>query len=77
MLAALTTGKCGEAFSLESLELLGDAFLKFAVSLQLFLVYDKKHEGQLSVRRSRAICNHTLHKLGESCGLPVSNCIRQ
>ncbi|XP_010261807.1 PREDICTED: endoribonuclease Dicer homolog 3a isoform X2 [Nelumbo nucifera] len=64
ILEALTTLRCCEKFSLERLELLGDSVLKYAVSCNLFLKYPKEHEGQLSARRSRAVCNSTLHKLG-------------
>ncbi|XP_043722965.1 endoribonuclease Dicer homolog 3a isoform X2 [Telopea speciosissima] len=64
ILEALTTLRCCEKFSLERLELLGDSVLKYAVSCHLFLRYPKKHEGQLSARRSWAVCNSTLHKLG-------------
>ncbi|KAK7410183.1 hypothetical protein VNO78_00768 [Psophocarpus tetragonolobus] len=64
ILQALTTLRCAESFSMERLELLGDSVLKYAVSCHLFLKYPKKHEGQLSSRRSSAVCNSTLHKLG-------------
>ncbi|XP_061374875.1 endoribonuclease Dicer homolog 3a isoform X2 [Gastrolobium bilobum] len=64
ILEALTTLRCCENFSMERLELLGDSVLKYAVSCQLFLEYPNKHEGQLSARRSRAVRNSTLHKLG-------------
>lgn len=49
---------------MERLELLGDSVLKYAVSCHLFLKYPKKHEGQLSSRRSWAVCNATLYKVG-------------
>ncbi|PRQ25534.1 putative ribonuclease III post-transcriptional gene silencing PAZ-Argonaute family [Rosa chinensis] len=64
ILEALTTLRCCENFSLERLELLGDSVLKYAVSSYLFLKYPEKHEGQLTARRTRAICNSNLHKLG-------------
>ncbi|XVF35247.1 hypothetical protein REPUB_Repub18cG0129200 [Reevesia pubescens] len=64
ILEALTTLRCCESFSMERLELLGDSVLKYAVSCHLFLRYPNKHEGQLSARRSWAVCNSTLHKLG-------------
>ncbi|CAJ1973600.1 unnamed protein product [Sphenostylis stenocarpa] len=64
ILEALTTLRCSESFSMERLELLGDSVLKYVVSCHLFLKYPKKHEGQLSARRSLAVCNSTLHKLG-------------
>ncbi|XP_007012461.2 PREDICTED: endoribonuclease Dicer homolog 3 [Theobroma cacao] len=64
ILEALTTLRCCESFSMERLELLGDSVLKYAVSCHLFLRYPKNHEGQLSAKRSWAVCNSTLHKLG-------------
>ncbi|XVE70817.1 hypothetical protein DITRI_Ditri10aG0101000 [Diplodiscus trichospermus] len=64
ILEALTTLRCCESFSMERLELLGDSVLKYAVSCHLFLRYPNKHEGQLSAKRSWAVCNSTLHMLG-------------
>ncbi|XP_073304359.1 endoribonuclease Dicer homolog 3b isoform X1 [Primulina huaijiensis] len=64
ILEALTTLRCIERFSMERLELLGDAVLKYAASCHLFLKYPKKHEGQLSSHRSRIVSNSTLHKFG-------------
>ncbi|KAH0969724.1 hypothetical protein GBA52_028320 [Prunus armeniaca] len=64
ILEALTTLRCCENFSLERLEFLGDSVLKYVVSSHLFLKYPEKHEGQLTARRTRAICNANLHKLG-------------
>uniref|UniRef100_A0A2N9FHP3 Uncharacterized protein n=1 Tax=Fagus sylvatica TaxID=28930 RepID=A0A2N9FHP3_FAGSY len=69
ILEALTTLRCCENFSMERLELLGDSVLKYSVSCHLFLKYPEKHEGQLSARRSWAVCNATLHKLGTDCKL--------
>nr|AJA90756.1 Dicer-like 3 [Cycas revoluta] len=70
IMEALTTLRCLESFSFERLELLGDSFLKYAVSRHLFLKYEKKHEGQLSTRRSWAISNATLHRIAMTCNLP-------
>lgn len=56
---------------MERLELLGDSVLKYAVSCYLFLNYPEKHEGQLTARRSWAVCNATLHKLGTAHKLQV------
>ncbi|GMN63272.1 hypothetical protein TIFTF001_032343 [Ficus carica] len=64
ILEALTTLRCCESFSMERLELLGDSVLKYVTSCHLFLKYPNKHEGQLSSRRSAAVCNANLHKLG-------------
>lgn len=69
ILEALTTVKCNESFSMERLELLGDSVLKYVLSCYLFLKHPKKHEGELSAQRSRAVCNSTLHKLGTDCKL--------
>lgn len=57
---------------MERLELLGDSVLKYAVSCDLYLRYTKKHEGQLSSRRSWQVCNSTLHNLGISSRIQVS-----
>ncbi|KAI3514031.1 hypothetical protein L1887_12347 [Cichorium endivia] len=64
ILEAITTLRCNESFSMERLELLGDSVLKYAVSCDLYLKYPKKHEGQLSSRRSWQVCNSTLYDLG-------------
>ncbi|KAL5559568.1 hypothetical protein UlMin_035779 [Ulmus minor] len=64
ILEALTSLRCCEDFSMERLELLGDSILKYVVSCYLYLKYPKKHEGQLTARRSWAVCNANLHKVG-------------
>ncbi|KAL6504014.1 hypothetical protein OROGR_025937 [Orobanche gracilis] len=53
VLEAITTKKCQEKIHLESLETLGDSFLKYAVSQQLFKLYQNRHEGLLSIRREK------------------------
>ncbi|KAF5945922.1 hypothetical protein HYC85_016150 [Camellia sinensis] len=63
VLEALTTEKCNERFSLERLEVLGDAFLKFAVGRHLFLLYDALDEGQLTRKRSNIVNNSNLFRL--------------
>ncbi|KAG0565599.1 hypothetical protein KC19_7G000600 [Ceratodon purpureus] len=69
MLEAITTSKCQESFSLEGLELLGDAFLEVSVSERLFLLYNRLQEGKLSKLRTSIICNTTLERLGRERGL--------
>ncbi|XP_010249398.1 PREDICTED: endoribonuclease Dicer homolog 2 isoform X2 [Nelumbo nucifera] len=64
ILEAITTKKCEEQFSLESLETLGDSFLKYAVSQQLFKINNHDHEGLLSAKKDRMVSNATLCKLG-------------
>ncbi|XP_058180782.1 dicer-like protein 4 [Rhododendron vialii] len=71
VLEALTTEKCNERFSLERLEVLGDAFLKFAVGRHLFLLHDKLDEGQLTRKRSNLVNNSNLCKLAKKSKLQV------
>ncbi|KAK1319761.1 hypothetical protein QJS10_CPB04g00009 [Acorus calamus] len=70
VLEALTTKKCQEAFSLESLETLGDSFLKYAASQQLFRSYPYHHEGLLSAKKDQMVSNIALYKLGCERELP-------
>lgn len=71
MLEAITTKKCQEKFDLESLEALGDSFLKYAACQQVFKMHQDKHEGILSLKKSKIISNANLCKLGCSRKLPV------
>ncbi|KAL5774848.1 hypothetical protein ACOSP7_012405 [Xanthoceras sorbifolium] len=63
VLEALTTEKCQERISLERLEILGDAFLKFAVGRHFFLLHDTLDEGVLTRKRSNVVNNSNLFKL--------------
>ncbi|KAF3786075.1 Dicer-like protein 2 [Nymphaea thermarum] len=63
VLEALTTEKCLERFSLERLEILGDAFLKYAVSRHLFLSKEALDEGRLTDTRSSIVNNLNLYTL--------------
>ncbi|XP_027329743.1 dicer-like protein 4 [Abrus precatorius] len=74
VLEALTTEKCQERFSLERLEVLGDAFLKFAVARHFFLMHDSFHEGDLTKRRSNVVNNSNLFKLAIKRNLQVYIC---
>nr|AIE15767.1 Dicer-like protein 4b [Salvia miltiorrhiza] len=71
ILEAITTEGCSENFSLERLEILGDAFLKFAVGRYLFLKHDALDEGQLTRKRSKLTNNHNLLKLAKLKNLQV------
>lgn len=62
VLQALTTTHSGDAFNLERLEMLGDSFLKLAVSLHLFCSYKDKDEGKLTRRRKNQISNLALFR---------------
>ncbi|KAF8027787.1 hypothetical protein BT93_E0647 [Corymbia citriodora subsp. variegata] len=70
VLEALTTKRCQEKYHLESLETLGDSFLKYAVCQQLFKKYQSHDEGLLSVKKDKLISNETLCKLGCDRKLP-------
>ncbi|KAK9075164.1 hypothetical protein SSX86_003484 [Deinandra increscens subsp. villosa] len=70
ILEAITTKKCLEKFHLESFETLGDSFLKYAASQQLFKTYQDQHEGILSSRREKIISNASLCRLGCNRNLP-------
>ncbi|KAK7329981.1 hypothetical protein VNO77_24164 [Canavalia gladiata] len=74
VLEALTTEKCQERFSLERLEVLGDAFLKFVVARHFFLKHDSFHEGDLTKRRSNVVNNSNLFKLAIRRNLQVYIC---
>ena len=73
ILEAITSEGCNENFSLERLELLGDAFLKFAVGRYLFLKHDALDEGQLTRKRSKLTTNHNLFKLAKLKNLQVNS----
>lgn len=64
VLEAITTKSCQEKFHLESLETLGDSFLKYATGQHLFKAFQKDHEGLLSLKKDRIVCNAALCKLG-------------
>ncbi|WCJ38880.1 dicer-like 2 [Euphorbia peplus] len=70
VLEAITTKKCQEKFNMESLETLGDSFLKYATSQQLFQTFQNQHEGLLSIKKDKIISNANLCKLGCDCKLP-------
>uniref|UniRef100_A0A2P2JM52 Endoribonuclease Dicer homolog 2 n=1 Tax=Rhizophora mucronata TaxID=61149 RepID=A0A2P2JM52_RHIMU len=74
ILEAITTKKCQEGFHLESLETLGDSFLKYATSQQLFKKYQSYHEGILSIKKDKIVCNAALCKLGYDHNLPGFIC---
>ena len=61
VLQAITTTHSGDAFNLERLEMLGDSFLKLAVSIHLFCTYRDKDEGKLTQRKKNQISNLALY----------------
>ncbi|XP_050727390.1 endoribonuclease Dicer-like isoform X4 [Eriocheir sinensis] len=70
MLNALTLRGANDNFDAERLEVLGDSFLKFIVAEYLFLKFSDDHEGKLSERRSKLVCNRTLYTLGKAKQIP-------
>ena len=66
---ATTAAAAGEDVSLERFELLGDAFLKYAISAALFAQRPKAHEGQLSAARAARVCNASLAAAARAAGL--------
>ncbi|KAK2973415.1 hypothetical protein RJ640_011649, partial [Escallonia rubra] len=74
VLEAITRKRCQEKFHLESLETLGDSFLKYAVCQQLFTMHQNHHEGLLSAKKDKIISNATLCKLG--CDRKIPGFIR-
>ncbi|CAI0436579.1 unnamed protein product [Linum tenue] len=70
VLEAITTKQCQEKFHLESLETLGDSFLKYAACQQLFKTYHSHHEGLLSIKKDKIVSNASLFKLGYDIKLP-------
>ena len=70
MLEAITAGSCNEDVNYQRLEIMGDAFLKYAVSTYLYLAHPTWHEvshsaASLSLARpssnSNACLTHELH----------------
>lgn len=54
-LQALTLSNASDGFNLERLEMLGDSFLKHAITTYLFCTYPDAHEGRLSYMRSKKV----------------------
>lgn len=71
---AITSHRCLESYSYERLELLGDSFLKYAISQHIFMKYESEDEGQLAIRRTDAVNNKTLHDLALERNLQVLKC---
>ncbi|KAG0026176.1 Dicer-like protein 1 [Podila clonocystis] len=63
---ALTTSSANRDYNYERLELLGDSFLKFSITIRLYIVNPAKNEGELHMHRIKVISNtallcHCLH----------------
>eukprot|EP00884_Botryococcus_braunii_P004671 jgi/Botrbrau1/14204/Bobra.0291s0009.1 len=66
---ALMPMACRQDVNYERLEILGDAFLKYAASLYVFTAFPRAHEGQMTARKMTIICNKTLIKKAIRMGL--------
>ncbi|RIA97599.1 hypothetical protein C1645_813834 [Glomus cerebriforme] len=62
LLTAITTPSANMEMDYERLETLGDSFLKFCVTIRLYVMFPDKHEGQLHCQRIRIICNKQLYR---------------
>jgi dsRNA-specific ribonuclease len=68
LIKVLTTSYAADVFDMERFETLGDAFLKFIVSLYLYKKHDKFHEGQLTALKGRIVSNRNLFYVGDMFG---------
>eukprot|EP01119_Soliformovum_irregulare_P004875 TRINITY_DN1603_c0_g2_i4.p1 TRINITY_DN1603_c0_g2~~TRINITY_DN1603_c0_g2_i4.p1 ORF type:complete len:1309 (+),score=451.08 TRINITY_DN1603_c0_g2_i4:63-3989(+) len=62
--SCLTSRNVEPVANYERLETLGDAFLKWKVSVWAFSEFSQGHEGQLSILRAKMISNSNLRKIG-------------
>ncbi|GBO39829.1 Endoribonuclease Dcr-1, partial [Araneus ventricosus] len=80
LLQALTAKSAGDEFDLERLEIIGDSFLKFSMSIKTYIKYRNFDEGKLTSLRSHLIQNLNLYqkakkkKLGEYLTTTGFNC---
>ncbi|XP_062563406.1 endoribonuclease Dcr-2-like [Armigeres subalbatus] len=70
IIKALTTKSSSDVFDLERFELLGDAFLKFSVSLYLVKYHKDFHEGFLTAVKGQIVSNRNLVYCAIKYGLP-------
>jgi endoribonuclease Dicer len=71
ILEAVTTKECQEEFSQESLETLGDSFLKYVATQHLYGKYKLQHEGTLTKMKKNLISNAALCQLACNNNLVV------
>lgn len=60
LLAAITAASSADVFDMERFEVLGDAFLKFGISLYLMQNHKDWHEGHLSTLKGSIVSNRNL-----------------
>ena len=71
LLPALTSLSCREPLSLERHELIGDCFLKLALTCQLYRQHGSAHEFELTRMRVSLSSNAALARRALSMGLEV------
>lgn len=70
ILTAITASSSGDIFDSERLEVLGDAFLKFGVSMYLIQTHSNWHEGHLTSVKGQLVSNRNLFYLAHRWRLP-------
>ncbi|KAJ3184800.1 hypothetical protein HDU85_001479 [Gaertneriomyces sp. JEL0708] len=68
LFSAFCAPSAQESTNYERLETLGDSFLKYAASLDLFVRFPFTDEGSLSARRSRIVSNKNLFSVADARG---------
>ena len=66
VLEALTMSRANDGYEMERMETIGDSLLKLAISIHSYgnLHASNFSEGDLTLLRSKQICNHNLYRLG-------------
>lgn len=70
IIQVLTTSKSGDVFDMERFEVLGDAYLKFTISLFLFKNFPDWNEGKLTGVKGKIVSNRNLFYCGNDFGIP-------
>ncbi|KAF7405409.1 hypothetical protein HZH66_004315 [Vespula vulgaris] len=68
MQALITNGN--DVFDLERLEILGDSYLKFIISLYLYSIFPNYNEGRLTALKGKMIGNRNLYYCGTKKSIP-------
>ncbi|KAI0220906.1 Dicer-like protein 1 [Massospora cicadina] len=71
LLEAFTHTTANVSMDYERLELLGDSYLKLIATLDIYIRFPKKHEGQLHCQRVRIIGNRTMYYAAKERNLPA------
>ncbi|XP_054712281.1 endoribonuclease Dicer-like isoform X2 [Uloborus diversus] len=69
ILKALTTKSAGDEFDLERLEMIGDSFLKYVMSIKTYIQFPTFDEGKLTKLRSQLIQNLRLYQCAKKRNL--------